>query len=176
MKKILLNIAVISFLACFFGCNSGNPFEVSDSAVKHNFNKSNLLSLISITVDTNKVIYEFDAKSKICETIEQNNFDCCIEDENGNLNKYDNWSYQKKGNKGYLYIECDDLNRIKNDMRIWEKYDCYIIRGFENPVVSIFTYNDPDWYSVVYTQEYDSKSNKWGEIKTDGVKDPNTVD
>ena len=176
MKKKILTLITIILLVSLLGCSGGNTYKVSDSAVKYKFNKNNLLSLISITVDTDKVVYEFNAKSEICKTIEQNDFDCCIEDENGILNDYNNWSYQKKGSKGYLCVECEDIDRIKKDMRIWGTDDCFTIRGFENPVIYIFTYKDPDWYSVLYTQEYDSDIRKWGEIKTDGVKDPNTVD
>lgn len=180
MKKTLINLAVIILLVCFFGCNLGNPFEVSDSVEKYSFNKNNLLSLISITVDTDKVIYEFSSNSEICEKLGSGEYVCCIIDENGLLKKYDDWNYQKKGNKGYLCIECEDTNRIKEEMRIREKDfkgKFYEIIGFESP--RLLMLNDKtthEHYEVNYEQDYDKNQKKWGDIEKTVIDDPNTVD
>lgn len=180
MKKTLINVAVIILLVCLLGCNLEKSFEVSDSAEKHSFNKNNLLSLISITVDTDKVIYEFSYNSEICKKLDSGDYVCCIIDENGLLKKYDDWKFQKKGNKGYLCIECEDTDCIKEEMRIREKDfkgKVYEIIGFESP--RLLMLNDKtthEHYEVNYVQEYDLENKKWKEINKSVIDDPNTVD
>jgi len=180
MKKTLINVAVIILLVCLLGCNLEKSFEVSDSAEKHSFNKNNLLSLISITVDTDKVIYKFSYNSEICKKLDSGDYICGIIDENGILNIYDDWSYQKKGNKGYLCIECEDTDRIKEEMIILKndysgKY--YEIIGFDSP--RLLMLNDRttnEHYEVNYEQDYDLEKRKWKEIHESVIDDPNTVD
>ncbi len=179
MKKILLNVVIIIFLAGLYGCNLGNPFELSDSAEKYSFNKNNLLSLISITVDTDKVIYEFSYNSEICKKLDSGDYICGIIDENGILNIYDDWSYQKKGNKGYLCIECEDTDRIKEEMIIFKNdYSgmYYEIIGFESPRLLMLNDRTTQHYEVNYEQEYDLEKRKWKETNESVIDDPNTVD
>ena len=180
MKKKILTLITIILLVSMLGCNGGNTYKVSDSAVKYKYNKNNLLSLISITVDTDKVVYEFSSRSELYEKLKSGDYICGIIDENGILNIYDDWNYQKKGNKGYLCIECEDTDRIKEEMMI-HKNDYtgkfYVIIGFESP--RLLMLNDKtthEHYEVNYEQNYDLENKKWKEINKNVIDDPNTVD
>lgn len=161
------------------------PPKVSENAIKYKYNHNNMLMLKSITVDSDKVIYEFSS-----------------------LNKYfnNNYAFKNKSNKTYLelyYVENDPNHEgIKNTSKDFEIVSTitsnYLIVSFEqdkkpdsvycNYLGNMFTryqalcigLNNSDGYEKLHIakrydypnenriigkgQGYDGNKKKWGKI------------
>ena len=164
------------------------PPKVSSDAQKFRYNSNNLIKLKSITVDTDKVIYEFGASNKYFKKryIETN----CKEYETLNIfylelylaenyhtikgSEYNsnNYNIVSTLTSNFLIISLDE-ERETNSVKCFytgqeeDSFDYMYITvnsGYENPGISIIYDDILENISTVKYQTYDKEKKKWSEI------------
>jgi len=164
------------------------PPKVSENAIKYKYNHNNILKLKSITVDGNKVIYEFGALNKYYKKtyIEKNSKE--VETHNrtylelylaenyhtikGSEYNSNNFNIVSTLTSNFLIISLDE-ERETNSVKCFyigqeeDSFDYMYITvnsGYENPGISIIYDDILENISTVKYQTYDKEKKKWSEI------------
>ena len=184
------SILIIAFIVLAIMNYIVLPPKVSSNAQKYKYNQNNMLKLKSITVDENKVIYEFSSLNKyfhknyIKKCGKESEYTSFLElhkviniDTNESIMfSYDNYTIVSSFTSNYLVISLKDSNK-PDSIRInykggnFNKYDSIVItlnntEGYEKLKIAK-RYNYPNENHVVgKSQVYNIDKKKWSKIKT----------
>ena len=165
------------------------PPKVSENAIKYKYNHNNILKLKSITVDGNKVIYEFGAlnkyykktyiakNSKEVETHNRTYLELYLAENyhtiKGSEYSSNNYNIVSTLTSNFLIISLDE-ERETNSVKCFyagkeeDSFDYMYITvnsGHEYPGISIIYDDILENISVMKYQTYDKEKKKWSEIK-----------
>ncbi len=165
------------------------PPKVSSAAQKYKYNPNNLIKLKSITLDSEKVIYEFGASNKYLkkryvetnckerEALNKSYLELYLSDNyqsiKGSEYNSDNYYIISTLTSNFLIISLDE-ERETNSVKCFyigqeeDSFDYMYITvnsGYENPGISIIYDDILENISTVKYQTYDKEKKKWSEIR-----------